>query len=92
MNPISQQPIDFVLDALFTYVFGNYAFVMLFLLILIILFCMYHNFNLETSFIVILPLLVGLIGVGFANSIFWLLIILVVSFIWIYAIVKLLKI
>lgn len=71
MNPILETPFDFILQGLAAYVFGNMALVGLFVIIMAIIFCMANEFDLTFTFIVITPLLIGLVGATYLPNIIW---------------------
>ena len=76
-------PINFVINELFTLVFGNARLIGLFFLILGFVMCLANGIELDLTLILLTPLTIGLIMQGYMPTVVWVFIILLSSMFWI---------
>jgi len=69
--------------------FGNYGLLALFVLIFALVVCVINGLDTLSTILLILPVLIGLISGSFLPSLAWSFIILFISFLWVFAGLKL---
>jgi hypothetical protein len=77
-------PIEYLLNELQVYLFANWRLLALFIIIFAIVICMANGLDLETTIILITPMMVGMIVTSlYLPKIMWIFIILFASILWI---------
>lgn len=69
--------------------FGNYGLLALFVLVFALIICLINGLDTLSTIILMLPVVIGLISGSFLPSLVWSFVILFISFLWIFAGLKL---
>lgn len=84
MAVIEQTSLDWIINQLLINLFGDPLLVGLFILVFAIITCIANGFDLQTIFILLIPVIIGVITAGFLPSLLWSVIIFTISFLWIF--------
>lgn len=84
MVAVEQMTLDYVFNQLLINLFGSPTITGLFILLVAIIFCMSNGFDLQTMFIMIIPIIIGTIVAGFLPTVMWSVIIFTICFLWIF--------